>query len=296
MTRACNFSAGPAALPEEVLLQARSELLDWNGTGASVMELSHRSREFMRLAEESEQDLRDLMGIPSNYRVLFLQGGATQHFAQIPMNFADPQRVADYVVTGAWGEKAVKEAAPYVKVRIAATSIESHYAKIPPRISWDLDPRASYVHYTPNETIHGVEFQEVPEVGGVPLIADMSSDILSRPLDVSRFGMIYAGAQKNIGASGLVVVIVRDDLLTRCPADDRPHLQLRRACRGKFPVQYAEYLRLVPGIAGFQVAQESRRSRRNGRAQSRQGKSTVCGHRRLRFLLRIRWTRLRVPG
>lgn len=218
MSRVCNFSAGPAALPDEVLLQARSELLDWGGRGASVMELSHRGRDFMALAEESESDLRDLMDIPANYRVLFLQGGATQHFAQIPMNFASPQQTADYVVTGAWGEKAVREAGPYVKVRIAATSRDSHHTEIPPRESWSLDARASYVHYTPNETIHGVEFQDVPDTGTVPLFADMSSDILSRPLDVSKFGLIYAGAQKNIGASGLVVMIVRDDLLERCPA------------------------------------------------------------------------------
>ena len=217
VTRACNFSAGPAALPEEVLVQAQSELLDWGDTGASVMELSHRGRDFMALAAESEQDLRDLMGIPDHYRVLFLQGGATQHFAQIPMNFAAPDQGADYIVTGAWGEKAVREAMPYVQARIAATSVDTHFTRIPPRDAWSLDPRARYVHYTPNETIHGVEFQQVPEVGDVPLIADMSSDILSRPLDVSKFGMIYAGAQKNIGASGLVVLIVRDDLLERCP-------------------------------------------------------------------------------
>lgn len=218
MTRGCNFSAGPAALPEEVLRQAQTELLEWGGTGASVMELSHRGRDFMALAEESEQDLRELMGIPANYRVLFLQGGATQHFAQIPMNFARPDHVADYVVTGAWGEKAIREAAPYVRARTAATSVDSRYTRLPPRDGWDLDPDACYVHYTPNETIHGVEFQHVPEVGAVPLVADMSSDILSRPIDVSRFAMIYAGAQKNIGASGLVVLIIRDDLLERCPA------------------------------------------------------------------------------
>jgi phosphoserine aminotransferase len=217
VTRGCNFSAGPAALPEEVLCQAQAELLEWGRTGASVMELSHRGRDFMALAEESEQDLRELMGIPANYRVLFLQGGATQHFAQIPMNFARPDQVADYIVTGAWGEKAIREAAPYVRTRTAATSVDSRYTRIPERDSWDLDPRASFVHYTPNETIHGVEFQDVPDVGQVPLIADMSSDILSRSLDVSRFAMIYAGAQKNIGASGLVVLIVRDDLLGRCP-------------------------------------------------------------------------------
>ncbi|HPG94183.1 MAG TPA: 3-phosphoserine/phosphohydroxythreonine transaminase [Dokdonella sp.] len=216
MTRGYNFSAGPAALPEEVLIQARDEMLEWGRARASVMEISHRGRDFMDLAAESERDLRQLMSIPSGYQVLFLQGGATQHFAQIPMNLARIDQVADYIVTGAWGEKAVREAKPYVQPRIAASSLDSHYTRIPPRADWDLDPRAAYVHYTPNETIHGVEFQSVPEVAGIPLIADMSSDILSRPLEVSRFGLIYAGAQKNIGASGLVILIVRDDLLERC--------------------------------------------------------------------------------
>ncbi len=219
MTRGFNFSAGPAALPEAVLRQAQAELLEWGSARASVMEISHRGKEFMALAEESERDLRDLLGVPANYKVLFLQGGATQHFAQIPMNLARRDGVADYVVTGAWGEKAVREGSPYTQVRLAASSLDSNYTRIPPRESWDLDPRAAYLHYTPNETIHGVEFHAIPEAGDVPLVADMSSDILSRPLDVSRFGLIYAGAQKNIGASGLVVMIVRDDLLERCPKD-----------------------------------------------------------------------------
>ena len=217
MTRAHNFSAGPAAVPEEVLIQAREEMLEWGGARASVMEISHRGRDFVALAEESEADLRTLMAIPPSYRVLFLQGGATQHFAQIPMNFARPDQVANYVVSGAWGEKAVREAKPYVQARISASSLDSGYTRIPARETWDLDPDAAYVHYSPNETIHGVEFQEIPEVGEIPLVADMSSDILSRPIDVSKFGLIYAGAQKNIGASGLVILIIREDLLERCP-------------------------------------------------------------------------------
>ena len=217
MTRAFNFSAGPAALPESVLRQAQAELLDWRGSGASVMEISHRSKEFIAMAEEAEQDLRDLLDIPTDYRVLFLQGGATQHFAQIPMNFAAPGQSADYVVTGAWGEKAVSEAASYVRPRVVASSAATGFSSIPARKDWDVDPGAAYLHYTPNETIHGVEFPFIPDSGDVPLIADMSSDILSRPIDVSRFGLIYAGAQKNIGPSGLVVMIVRDELLQRCP-------------------------------------------------------------------------------
>ncbi len=179
------------------------------------MELSHRGKLFMGLAQQAEADLRELLAIPGNYAVLFLQGGATQHFAQIPMNLAGEGDSADYVVTGHWGEKAASEARPYVKVNIAASSKDEHYLRLPPRETWQLDPRAAYVHYTPNETIHGVEFHDIPDVGDVPLVADMSSDILSGPLDVSKFGLIYAGAQKNIGPSGLVVLIVRRDLLER---------------------------------------------------------------------------------
>lgn len=219
MTRGYNFSAGPAAVPEAVLRQAQADMLEWGSARASVMEISHRGKDFIALAEESERDLRELLGIPANYKVLFLQGGATQHFAQIPMNLARRDQVADYVVTGAWGEKAVREATPYVQARIAAQSRDAIYTHVPARVEWDLDSSAAYVHYTSNETIHGVEFDAIPEVGDVPLIADMSSDILSRPLDVSRYGLIYAGAQKNIGASGLVILIVREDLLARCPKD-----------------------------------------------------------------------------
>lgn len=215
MSRVWNFSAGPAALPQAVLERAQREMLDWNGSGASVMELSHRGKLFMGLAAQAEADIRELADIPDDYAVLFLQGGATQHFAQIPMNLAAEGASADYIVTGHWGEKAASEAAPYVKVDIAASSRAENYVKLPARNSWRLNPAAAYVHYTPNETIHGVEFHDVPEVGEVPLVADMSSDILSRPIDVRRFGLIYAGAQKNIGPSGLVLMIVRRDLLER---------------------------------------------------------------------------------
>jgi phosphoserine aminotransferase len=169
----------------------------------------------MGLAQQAEADLRELLAVPADYAVLFLQGGATQHFAQIPMNLAAESDSADYIVTGHWGEKAASEAAPYVKVNVAASSKGEHYTRLPPRGTWQLDERAAYVHYTPNETIHGVEFHEIPNVGDVPLVADMSSDILSGPVDVSKFGLIYAGAQKNIGPSGLVVMIIRRDLLER---------------------------------------------------------------------------------
>ncbi|SFK83129.1 3-phosphoserine/phosphohydroxythreonine transaminase [Rhodanobacter glycinis] len=215
MSQVWNFSAGPAALPPPVLERAQRELLDWNGSGASVMEQSHRGKRFIAMAERVEADLRELLAIPADYAVLFLQGGATQHFAQIPMNLAGEGDSADYVVNGHWGAKAAGEAAPYVRVNVAASSQADNYLRLPPRESWQLDPRAAYVHYTPNETIHGVEYHDVPVVGDVPLVADMSSNILSEPLDVSRFGLIYAGAQKNIGPSGLVLMIVRRDLLER---------------------------------------------------------------------------------
>lgn len=215
MSRLWNFSAGPAALPQAVLERAQRELLDWQGCGASVMELSHRGKLFMGLAQQAEADLRELLAIPENYAVLFLQGGATQQFAQIPMNLAAEGDSADYIDSGHWSAKAISEAAPYVRVNVAASGCADDYRRLPPRDSWQLDPRAAYVHYTSNETIHGVEFHDVPDVGAVPLVADMSSDILSGPLDISRFGLIYAGAQKNIGPSGLVVMIVRRDLLLR---------------------------------------------------------------------------------
>jgi phosphoserine aminotransferase len=204
-------------VPEPVLRQAQAELLEWRSARASVMEISHRGKLFIELAAESERDLRVLLDIPQSYKVLFLQGGATQHFAQIPMNLAADGRVTDYVVTGHWSEKAVREARAIGPVNIAASSAGRNYVCVPDHAAWSLSPNAAYLHYTPNETIHGVEFSDIPDVGDVPLVADMSSNVLSQPLDVSRFGLIYAGAQKNIGAAGLVLIIVREDLLARCP-------------------------------------------------------------------------------
>jgi len=217
MSRAWNFSAGPAAMPEDVLKRAQQELLEWNGARASVMEVSHRGKAFMEMAARIEADLRELLGMPSHYKVLFLQGGATQHFAQVPMNIAADGQRADYVVNGHWGEKAASEAALYAAPHVSASSKDDGYRSVPDRASWDLDPKSAYVHITTNETIHGVEMHDIPDVGAMPLVADMSSDILSHPLDVSKFGLIYAGAQKNIGPSGLVVMIVREDLLERHP-------------------------------------------------------------------------------
>lgn len=215
--RVYNFSAGPAALPLSVLEQVRDELLEWQG-GISVMEVSHRSRAFMAVAERAESDLRQLLAIPPNYRVLFMQGGATAQFSAVPLNLAEAGATADYVNTGHWSERTIKEARRFVTVAIAADEVGSQYTTVPEQASLRLTPDAAYVHYTPNETIGGVEFPYIPETGSVPLVADMSSSILSRPIDVSRFGLIYAGAQKNIGPAGITVVIVRDELVRKARA------------------------------------------------------------------------------
>ena len=218
MSRVYNFSAGPAALPLEVLENIRNELTDWQGTGMSVMEISHRSPEFIELAARCEANLRELLGIPDDYSVLFTQCGATLQMTMAPMNLSRPDGVADYVVTGSWGKKAAGEAKKFCDVNVAADAFERNFTCIPEESSWHRSDNAEYLHYTPNETIAGVEFHFVPG-GDVPLVADMSSTILSRPIDVSKFGVIYAGAQKNIGPAGITVVIVRNDLLDRAPAD-----------------------------------------------------------------------------
>jgi phosphoserine aminotransferase len=202
-------------LPEAVLRRAQAELLDWKHSGMSVMEVSHRGADFIELAARSEQDLRELLAVPPNYRVLFLQGGATLQFAAVPLNITAPGAVADYVLTGNWGQKAVAEAERYVRVNIAADSSACNFTSIPDPATWQVSADAAYLHYTPNETIHGVEFHFIPDVSPAPLVVDMSSTLLSRPIDVSRFGILYAGAQKNIGPAGLALVIVRDDLLGR---------------------------------------------------------------------------------
>lgn len=213
MARKFNFSAGPAMLPTAVIERAQQEMLEWNGSGMSVMEMSHRGKEYMSIAAKAEKDLREVMSIPDNYKVLFLQGGASSQFAMIPLNLLGDKDSADYLNTGMWSKKAIAEAKRYCNVNIAADTSDDGFTSVPTRESLKLNPDAAYVHYTPNETIGGVEFDYIPETGGVPLIADMSSTILSRPIDVSKYGMIYAGAQKNIGPAGLTIVIIRDDLL-----------------------------------------------------------------------------------
>ncbi len=220
-----NFCPGPAALPTEVLEQAQAELLDYDGRGISIMEMSHRSLTFLEVLGKAEADLRDLLEIPDNYKVLFMQGGARMQFAIAPMNFLSSYKqsedeVAAYVDTGHWSKAAIKEAERFANVTVVASASESAYTDIPPQDVWQIPKHAKFLHYTPNETLHGVEFGWIPETDHLPLIADMSSTILSRPIDISRFGVIYAGAQKNIGPAGLTLVIVREDLLDRAP----PHL------------------------------------------------------------------------
>jgi phosphoserine aminotransferase len=208
-----NFSAGPAVLPKAVLQQVQAEMVDWHSSGMSVMEMSHRGREFMGIAAEAEADLREVMGIPANYKVLFLQGGASSQFAMVPMNLLRGKASADYLNTGEWSKKAIKEAKKYGAVNVVATSEDKNFSYAPAFDTWKRDANAAYLHYTPNETIGGVEIFDIPESGDTPLVADMSSTILSRPMDVSKFAVIYAGAQKNIGPAGLTIVIVREDII-----------------------------------------------------------------------------------
>ncbi len=213
-----NFGAGPAMLPVAVMKQAQEELLDWHGTGISVIEMSHRSKHFASIIEESEADLRELLDIPASHRVLFLQGGASSQFAMVPMNLLGEQQTADYIHTGIWSGKAIKEAGRFGKINIAASSEADNFLTVPDRSGWSLSEKPAYVYYTDNETIGGVEFSDTPDVGDIPLVSDMTSNFLSRPVDVSKFGVIIAGAQKNIGPAGMVIVIVREDLIGQAGA------------------------------------------------------------------------------
>lgn len=241
-----NFSAGPAVLPEVVLEQAKAEMLDWQNSGMSVMEMSHRGQEFIAIASQAEADLRELLTIPKNYHVLFLQGGASTQFALVPMNLLRGKTRADYINTGAWSEKAIAEAKKFADINVVASSEPQNFTTIPERETWHCDPQAAYFHYTPNETIQGVEFPTIPDVGEVPLVADMSSTLLSRPLDVTRYGLIYAGAQKNIGPAGLTVVIVRDDLvgqpLPKTPAIFNYQTLIKAESMYNTPPTYAWYI------------------------------------------------------
>ncbi|MBU5615954.1 3-phosphoserine/phosphohydroxythreonine transaminase [Psychrobacter sp. TAE2020] len=247
--RVPNFSAGPATLPTEVLQRAQDELLDWQGRGVSVMEVSHRSKEYLAITEKAEAKLRSLMQIPDNYKVLFLQGGGSLQFSAIPLNLLNGKR-ADYLTTGTWSAKAIKEAQRYAKlglgeVNLVATGKDHNFTDVPARSSWNTTKDAAYFHYCANETIHGLQIFEPPQVD-VPLIVDMSSCILSQPIDVSKFGMIYAGAQKNIGPAGLVIIIIREDLLGQasdwCPLLLNYEHQVEKESMSNTPATYSWYL------------------------------------------------------
>ncbi|MEP7205906.1 MAG: 3-phosphoserine/phosphohydroxythreonine transaminase [Casimicrobiaceae bacterium] len=246
MSRVFNFSAGPAALPEPVLVRARDELLDWHGSGMSVMEMSHRGKEFVSIAARAEAGLRRILGVPDDYSVLFLQGGALAQNAFVPLNLLGRHDTADYVETGSWSEKSIEEARKYCTVHIAASSRDQGFSCVPAQREWQLSDDPAYVHICTNETIGGVEYHWTPDTGEVPLVADMSSHILSRPVDVRRFGLIYAGAQKNIGPAGLTVVIVRNDLLDRArpdtPAVFAYGVQAKAESMFNTPPTYAVYL------------------------------------------------------
>ncbi len=215
--RVFNFSAGPATLPVSALEQAQNEMLNYRGAGMSVMEMSHRSKAFESIIQQAEADLRALLNIPENYKALFLQGGASLQFAMVPMNLLPKEKSADYILTGSWGQGAFKEAKKLGAAREAATTAETNFNRLPRPEEIKLDPNSAFVHFTSNETIFGVEFDEEPATGDVPLVCDMSSDFISRPIDVSKYGLIYAGAQKNAGPAGATIVIIRDDLLERVP-------------------------------------------------------------------------------
>ncbi|MDY1046390.1 3-phosphoserine/phosphohydroxythreonine transaminase [Pseudomonas coleopterorum] len=274
--RAFNFCAGPAALPEAVLQRAQAEMLNWRGKGLSVMEMSHRSEDYTAIAEKAEQDLRDLLGVPSNYKVLFLQGGASQQFAEIPLNLLPEGGTADYVETGIWSKKAIEEARRYGHINVAASAKPYDYQAIPGQNEWTLTPNAAYVHYASNETIGGLQFDWIPQTGDTPLVVDMSSDILSRPVDVSQFGLIYAGAQKNIGPSGLVVVIVRDDLLGKarsaCPTMLDYKIAADNGSMYNTPATYSwylsglvfEWLKEQGGVAAMEARNRAKKDRLYG--------------------------------
>jgi len=270
MTRVFNFSPGPATLPEPVLRKAAEEMLDWRGCGMSVMEMSHRGKEFIAIHAEAEALLRELMGIPSNYKVLFLQGGAIGENAIVPMNLVGRTGKADYVVTGEWSKKSQKEAANYGKVNVAASSEATKFTSIPKQSEWKLEPGAAYVHICSNETIGGVQFHWTPDTGSVPLVADMSSDILSRPIDVAKYGLIYAGAQKNMGPAGLTIVVVRDDLLGHAlpitPSAFNYKIQGENDSMYNTPPTYAIYivglvLQHFKGLGGMRAIEEHNRAK-----------------------------------
>ena len=259
-TRIFNFSAGPAVLPVEVLEEAQQQLLALPGVGMSVLEISHRSKAFDEIIQGCEADMRTLAGIPDNYRVLFLQGGASLQFSMVPMNLLPAGGSADYIVTGAWSQKAVKEAKRVGSVKIAASTEAENFSRVPTQSELTLDPNAAYVHYTTNNTIFGTEFHGLPDVGAVPLVSDTSSDMFSRPIDVTKYALIYAGAQKNLAPAGVTVVIIRDDMRQAHAVDAADDAELQRACREQVDVQHAARVRNLRHAAGHEVADQAGRA------------------------------------
>jgi len=263
-----NFSAGPAVLPKEVLQQAAAEMLDWQGSGMSVMEMSHRGPEFISIYKAAERDLRDLLAVPDNYRILFMQGGGLSQNAVLPMNLCGgADSTIDFVQTGSWSSKSIKEAARYARVNVAASSQATGFDRVPDQAEWKLTPGASYLHICTNETIDGVEFNFVPTVqGNTDIVADMSSHILSRPVDVSKYGVIFGGAQKNIGPAGVTVVIVRDDLDRQGAAILPIRVRFQERGGKRIDVQHAAHLRHLYCRPGVPVAEEAGRRGRHGKA------------------------------
>jgi phosphoserine aminotransferase len=273
MARVHNFNAGPAGLPLPALERAQRELLDFEGTGMSIMEHSHRGKAYEGVHNEAIQLVRDLLSVPASYEVLFLQGGASQQFATIPMNLLHPGKSADYVLTGGWSEKAYEEAGRVGKVRVAATTeVEKKYTRIPRQDELNLDAEAAYVHITTNNTLFGTQWHHVPEVGNVPLVADMSSDFMWKPFDVSRYAMIYAGAQKNIGPSGVVVVLMKKELVEARPQGHPHHLPLRDPRREQLALQHRADLLDLPDPQRARVHEGDRRPARDRAPQPRQGR------------------------
>jgi phosphoserine aminotransferase len=271
--RVFNFSAGPAVLPEAVLRKAAAEMLDWHGSGMSVMEMSHRGKEFVGIAAKAESDLRALLSIPANYKVLFLQGGAIAENALVPMNLLAGKTAADYINTGEWSKKSIKEAKKYCAVNVAASAEDRNFTYVPPRETWKLDAAAAYVHVCTNETIGGVEYQWTPDTGAVPLVADMSSHILSRAIDVAKYGVIYGGAQKNAGPAGLTLVIVRDDLLDRALPITPSAFHWKE--QERFYGQYAADLCHLRRRPGLRMAARAGRRRGDREQEYRQGETRL---------------------
>lgn len=282
MKRCHNFNAGPAVLPVPVLERIREEMLCLPGVGMSVLEISHRSKTFETILSETENRLRRLLNVPETHHILFLQGGASLQFSMVPLNFLTRDGVADYIVTGSWSEKAVEEARKIGRVNIAATTKEENYARIPNQSELRLDPQAAYVHFTSNNTIFGTQWPTEPEVGTTPLVCDASSDFLSRPLDVSQYALLYAGAQKNAGPAGVTIVIVREDWLERIPGGAADDARLPYACEASVAVQHAARLCHLRGGTGAGVSRSPAVRRCGG--QCRKSREALCRHRQWQLL------------